>query len=136
LKRTVAAAAALLSFGIHFGVLPGNYFIFHHMFLFKFLPELWRPVTSFLITGSGLNMLFDTYFLYQYLSGLEIGNPRFSKKADLIWYLMFVSGVILVGSALCSSLASVQPLSSTAPNAPLISARIVLCLYYYHGSWN
>jgi Derlin-2/3 len=99
--RTVAATAFATSLGIHFGVLPYKYFIFHTFYIFKFPPEPWRFVTSFLITGSGLSLLFDTYFLYQYLSQLEVGNPRFSRKEDLIWYLTFVSGTILVGLSFC-----------------------------------
>lgn len=86
-----------MSLGIQFGLLPYQYFIHHPSFLFKFPPEPWRLLTSFLITGSGLSLLFDTYFLYNYMSQLEVGNPRFSKKEDLIWYLTFVSGTILVG---------------------------------------
>jgi hypothetical protein len=103
ISRTVAATAFVTSLGVHFGVLPYEYFIHHPAFLFQFPPQPWRLVTSFLITGNGLSLLFDTYFLYQYMSQLEVGNPRFSKKEDLIWYLTFVSGMILVGlsSLLC-----------------------------------
>lgn len=102
LNRTVAATALVTSLGIHLGVLPYQYFIYHPFFIFKFPPELWRFVTSFFITGGGLSLLFDTYFLYQYMSQLEVGNPRFSRKEDLIWYLTFVSGTILVGLLLPS----------------------------------
>ncbi|TRX88035.1 hypothetical protein FHL15_011090 [Xylaria flabelliformis] len=54
-----------------------------------------RFATSFLITSKDLGVLFDTYFVYTYLSQIERNNAKFSKKEDLIWYLMFVGGVII-----------------------------------------
>lgn len=81
------------------GLLPGYHVIFHVFYIWKFPPELWRIPTSFLLTGSGLGLLFDTYFLYKYLSELEIANRRFPKKEDLIWYLFCVSAGILVSLA-------------------------------------
>ncbi|KAH7166085.1 P-loop containing nucleoside triphosphate hydrolase protein [Dactylonectria macrodidyma] len=96
LSRTLTTITAILSLSIQLGVLPAQWFIHHPLYLWKLFPEIWRPVTCFLITGGGLSMLFDSYFLYQYLSQLEIGNPRFPRKADVVWYLMFISGTILL----------------------------------------
>lgn len=87
-----------MSIGIVLGMLNSNTFIFHQFFILRFPPQIWRFATSFLITGSGLGLLFDTYFLYSYLSQMEYGNARFPRKADLIWYLLFVCGTILVSS--------------------------------------
>lgn len=87
-----------MSLGIVLGMLPSKYFIYHPFFILRFPPQIWRFATSFLITGSGLGLVFDTYFLYSYLSQMEVGNPRFPRKEDLIWYLVFVCGTILVSS--------------------------------------
>lgn len=106
--------------------------IFHPTYLWKFPPEIWRVATSFLVAGGGINLLFDTYFFYHYLSQLEVGHPRFPRKADLIWYLIFVGGVILVSLVRTSYLCPIRDVLFCTPH---ISARIVLCLYNYHGSW-
>ncbi|PHH64995.1 hypothetical protein CDD81_3632 [Ophiocordyceps australis] len=95
LSRTVATAAFVISISVHLGLLPGSWFIFHPSLVFSFTPQLWRFVTAFLITGPSLGLLFDTYFVYSYLSQLEVGNSRFPRKEDLIWYLMFVGGAIM-----------------------------------------
>ena len=78
------------------GLLPGYHVIFHTFYIFKIPPQIWRVPTSFLLTGSGLGLVFDTYFLYRYLSELEVSNRRFPRKEDLVWYLFCVSAGILV----------------------------------------
>ncbi|KAL6849510.1 hypothetical protein ACO1O0_009051 [Amphichorda felina] len=100
IARTFATAVFVSSIVTVLGILPTQLFIFHPYFIWKFPPEIWRVVTSFFITSPNLGLLFDTYFLYQYLSQLEIGNSRFSRKEDLLWYLMFVSGTILIFDAI------------------------------------
>jgi hypothetical protein len=115
-------------------------FFFHYSMLLKFPPAIHRFVTSFLITSKDLGVLFDTYFVYTYLSQLEKSNAKFSKKEDLIWYLTFVGGVIIVGQPRGSLFhflflfvfVRLSPFTAV----PHISARIVSCPYYYHGSWN
>lgn len=77
-------------------MLPAKYFLFHPYYLFRFPPQIWRLATSFFITSPGIGLLFDTYFLYTYMCQMEVGNPRFPRKEDLIWYLTFVCGTILV----------------------------------------
>lgn len=99
-RRTVASAAFVLSVGVHFGLLPGWWFVFYPRFLWMFPPQIWRFGTAFLLTGPSLGLLFDTYFLYSYLSQLEVGNARFSWREDLVWYLMFVGGTIMVSFCL------------------------------------
>ncbi|KAG8416877.1 hypothetical protein J3459_013597 [Metarhizium acridum] len=98
MSRNIATCAFVMSLGIVLGILPSKYFIYHPFFILRFPPQIWRFATSFLITGSGLGLLFDTYFLYSYLSQMEVGNPRFPRKEDLIWYLVFVCGTILVAN--------------------------------------
>ncbi|KAH8177475.1 der1-like family protein [Sarocladium implicatum] len=93
--RNTATATFLLSIGVHLGFVPGYYFVHAPEFLFRLLPQLWRPVTCFLITSPKLGILFDTYFMYQYMSQLEQGNSRFPRKEDFLWYLIFVGTTIL-----------------------------------------
>ncbi|KAG5932616.1 hypothetical protein E4U60_005102 [Claviceps pazoutovae] len=96
MSRTIATFTFVVSAGVVLGMLPAKYFIFHPFYLFRFPPQIWRLATSFFVTSPGIGLLFDTYFLYTYLCQLEIGNPRFPRKEDLIWYLLFVCGTILV----------------------------------------
>ncbi|KAK2606183.1 hypothetical protein QQS21_003353 [Conoideocrella luteorostrata] len=91
MSRSIATYTFVVSLGMVLGLLPGSYFIFHQFYLFKFPPQIWRLATSFFIASPGLGLLFDTYFLYSYLSQMEVGNPRFPRKEDLIWYLTFVA---------------------------------------------
>ncbi|XXH00148.1 hypothetical protein Hte_006490 [Hypoxylon texense] len=94
--RTVATAVFACSVGVYTGMISSFPFFFHHSLLFKFPPALYRLVTSFLITGPDFNVLLDTYFVFTYLSQLEVGNSKFTRKEDLIWYLMVVSSVIIL----------------------------------------
>ncbi|KAI1327814.1 Der1-like family protein [Xylariaceae sp. FL0255] len=95
IARTVATVVFLTSVGVYTGMLSIYGFVFHYSMLLQFPPAIHRFVTSFLITSKDLGVLMDTYFLYTYLSQLEKGNPKFSRKEDLIWYLMFVGGIII-----------------------------------------
>ena len=97
--------------------MPGYYFVHAPEFLFRLLPQLWRPVTCFLITSPKLGILFDTYFMYQYMSQLEQGNSRFPRKEDFLWYLIFVGSTILVGPSL-SYLPALAPVTRTTNKAP------------------
>ncbi|KAL6402436.1 Derlin-like protein [Ilyonectria robusta] len=122
LYRTLTSITAVLSLSVHLGLLPFYWFIHHPFYLWMFPPQIWRLVTCYLITGSGLSLLFDSYFLYHYLSQLEIGNPRFPRKADVVWYLMFISGTILVSfrpSTLCSAPCPSPFPSSICPDSAL-----------------
>lgn len=60
------------------------------------LPQLWRLITCFFVTGPSLNLIMDPFFLYHYSSQLETGSPRFSAPGAYAFYLMFVSTIILV----------------------------------------
>ncbi|KAL7625230.1 hypothetical protein AAE478_004445 [Parahypoxylon ruwenzoriense] len=95
IARTVATAVFLCSVGVFTGMLSSYPFFFHYSLLFKFPPAVYRLVTSFLLTGDGLSVLFDTYFVFTYLSQLEKNSSKFPKKEDLIWYLMFTGSVII-----------------------------------------
>ncbi|KAK2058549.1 Der1-like family protein [Colletotrichum caudatum] len=99
LARTLATAAFVTSVSVFMGFVNGYWFYFAPDLLFKIPPQIWRIGTNFLITGPKLSLLFDPYLMYTYLSALEVGNPRFARREDLIWYLMFVCTVI---TALCT----------------------------------
>ncbi|TEA17955.1 Derlin-2 [Colletotrichum sidae] len=99
IARTLATAAFVTSVSVALGLVSGYWFIFMPDYLFRIPPQIWRLGTNFLLTGPQLGLLFDSYFLYTYLSALEVGNPRFPRREDLIWYLMFVCTVI---TALCT----------------------------------
>ncbi|WDK12123.1 Der1-like family protein [Colletotrichum graminicola] len=92
----VATAAFITSLSVFMGLVNGYWFYFAPDLLLKIPPQIWRLGTNFLITGPKLSLLFDPYLLYTYLSALEVGNSRFSRREDLIWYLMFVCTVITV----------------------------------------
>lgn len=79
-------------------------FWFQWKHLWAFPPGIHRLVTSFLLTGPDMNVLFDTYFVYTYLAQLEKTNSKFSRKEDLIWYLMFVGGITIVGPTISPAL--------------------------------
>uniref|UniRef100_A0A8H7TSB2 Derlin n=1 Tax=Bionectria ochroleuca TaxID=29856 RepID=A0A8H7TSB2_BIOOC len=93
--RTFTAITVVLSLGVILGALSDKTFAYYPLYVYKFPPEIWRCVTGFMITGSGMSFLFQSYHLYIYMSQLEVGNPRFSKTEDFIWYLMCVGGAIL-----------------------------------------
>ncbi|KAI5865650.1 Der1-like family protein [Durotheca rogersii] len=95
ISRTVATAVFLSSVGIYTGMLSSYPFFFHYSLLFTWPPAIYRLLTSFLLTGPNIAVLFDTYFVFTYMIQLE-GNAKFSKKEDLIWYLMFTGTIIIL----------------------------------------
>ncbi|RDL35215.1 Derlin [Venustampulla echinocandica] len=88
--RTIAASAFTLSILVYTGVVPGYYVVFYPQTLLWLPPQLWRLVTSFLITGPQLSILFDTYFLYTYGAKLERSSPKFTKPGEFFTYIVFV----------------------------------------------
>jgi Derlin-2/3 len=38
----------------------------------------------------------EPYFLYRHIRELEVGNARFPKREDLVYYLIFVSVSLIV----------------------------------------
>ncbi|RKU42439.1 hypothetical protein DL546_002403 [Coniochaeta pulveracea] len=93
--RTFVTATLVISIGIHFGFLPYVWFYYSTWRLFRLLPEIWRPFTSFCLTGPQIGIIFDTYWLYQYLVQLETANPRLPRKEDVLWYLLVVGSTII-----------------------------------------
>ena len=89
-------AILALSLGVHLGLVSASPFYWFPPALFGFPPQVWRLVTPFLVTGPMLGIPFDTYWLYRYLTQLETGHAKFPNTSDLVWYLMFVGGIIQV----------------------------------------
>ncbi|KAM5505846.1 hypothetical protein McaMca56_000494 [Microsporum canis] len=98
--------------------------------IFKILPQLWRLLTPFILTGGGLSFFLDLYFLYSYASDIEVNSPRFSGPGDFVTYVIFVAIVILLQRFLNSreiapalraypSFANVNPLGMHAVEYPL-----------------
>ncbi|KAL2076149.1 hypothetical protein VTL71DRAFT_1092 [Oculimacula yallundae] len=95
ISRTLAASTFFLSVCCHTGMISFGYVIFYLRQLMQLPPYIWTPITSFLITGEGIGIILDTYFLYTYSSQLEVGQPRVSGPGDYFMYLVFVCSVIL-----------------------------------------
>ena len=100
LHRTLTAATIVLS--VNFWLLPiinPSYFVFIPRQIFKlWVPQVWRSVTAFLITGPKLGLILDPYFLFTYCKALEVDSGRFSQPGDLFVALVFICSVILVRS--------------------------------------
>ncbi|KAL2021502.1 hypothetical protein VTK56DRAFT_7135 [Thermocarpiscus australiensis] len=96
MARTLATAILATSVAAHFGFLPYAWLYFTEDRLFRLPPEIWRLVTSFLLSGPQLGIVMDPYFAYQYLSQLEMTNPKFARKEDVLWYLITVGGFIIL----------------------------------------
>lgn len=71
-------------------------FLSYKVFTYKTLPQVWRLVTPFILTGPKIGLLMDPYFLYTYGSQLELEASRFSEPGDFFVYIAFVAMVILV----------------------------------------
>ncbi|KAL7823350.1 Der1-like family protein [Trichoderma gracile] len=96
IARTVATVTFGLSVAVYTGVLDGGLFTYDRRLVLWIPPQLWRLVTCFLITLPNLGILFDTFHMYIYMSRLERGHPRLSRREDFVWYLIFICGTILI----------------------------------------
>src|SRR5947209_6439939 len=102
------------------GLISMRRVVFYLPWIFKFpLPEVWRFITSFLLTGPGFSFVFDLYFseflqpkaiffsfsdiisvVWTYGTGLELNSPRFTQPGDFFTYVVFVALFILVSTFL------------------------------------
>ncbi|GCB24746.1 centromere/microtubule-binding protein cbf5 [Aspergillus awamori] len=94
--RTLTALTFLQSILVHGGLLSGYYVLFLRRLVFKTLPEIWRLFSPFMITGPGLSLIFDLYFMFTYGSRLETESPRFSAPGDFFTYVSFVASIIML----------------------------------------
>lgn len=90
-SRTLTTAIFATSVGVYTGLIPAGLLYFHKVFMFMMPPQVWRLFGSYLVTQPKLSILLDPYFFYNYISQLETSNPRFSRREDLVWYLVFVT---------------------------------------------
>jgi Derlin-2/3 len=82
------------------GIISLSQYVFYKDYIFtrKIFPQLWRPLTAFLITKPKFAILLDPYFCYQYGSGLERESSRFSQPGDFFVYTAFCATVIVVSN--------------------------------------
>ncbi|MCJ1406466.1 hypothetical protein MMC19_000531, partial [Ptychographa xylographoides] len=59
--RTLTALVLIESIAYYGGLLAGNRIIFAWSFITKFPPEPWRFITSFLLSGPQLAIIFDPF---------------------------------------------------------------------------
>ncbi|KAK5134917.1 hypothetical protein LTR08_006007 [Meristemomyces frigidus] len=113
-SRTITAAAVLLSVPTWMGLINPYYVVFlrHKLLTLTALPEVWRLVTPFILTGPKFGLLMDPYFLYTYGSQLETGAARFTQPGDFFTYLVFVCFIILmIGGVYLQGVMLLSPLT-------------------------
>lgn len=95
--RTITAATVILSVCVWFSLINAYYVVFIARYIFKlWIPQLWRLVTPFMITGPKLGLIMDPYFLFTYSKALETDSARFSQPGDYVVFLAFACSIILV----------------------------------------
>lgn len=94
-------------------ILDGYWIVYDTSSLFKLPPQVWRLLSSFILTGGGFSFVFDLYFMWIYGTGLELNSPRFTQPGDFFTYVAFVASIIYVSPR--------TPLAFCI--TPLISAR-------------
>ena len=88
----------MISVPLHGGILDPYLVVLlkEYIFTIRMVPQLWRLVTPFFITGPKLSIILDLYFIWTYGSALETTSPSFSQGGDFFIYLVFVAVIILV----------------------------------------
>ncbi|RMD41400.1 hypothetical protein DV735_g3740, partial [Chaetothyriales sp. CBS 134920] len=100
-SRTIVAAAFVESALVYRGLISFYWVPFAPSLIFKlWVPEIWRLLTPFCLTGGGLAFVFDLYFLWIYGTGLERGSPRFSQPGDFFTFVVFCAAVITLTAGL------------------------------------
>nr|POE65162.1 hypothetical protein CFP56_34830 [Quercus suber] len=132
-SRTITAAAVLLSVPVWTGFVSPSLVVFlkYRVFTFTSLPQLWRLITPFFLTGPKLGLLLDPYFLFTYGKSLETEGARFVRPGDFFVYLVFVACMILVSDPQVD-VSLVPPLYTTTTSKYLPVQPHTSC----NGSWN
>jgi len=97
--RTLVAATVIISLGAWGVGIPNIYhlvFLPYRMFTIRQVPQLWRLLTPFLLTGPQFGLIFDPYFLWTYGKELEVDSSRFSEPGSFLVFLVFVGVFVLV----------------------------------------
>lgn len=131
-RRTFATGVLVTSIACHMHIMPYAWIYFHYLELFRLPPQVWRLVTSFLLSSPQLGIVMDTYFVFQYASQLETTHPKFGRKEDFLWYLVFCGAVIIVSrprnkQTNCSALSPQLHTSYICPDSevPLLLSRFL-----------
>ncbi|KAI5778631.1 Der1-like family-domain-containing protein [Geopyxis carbonaria] len=109
--RTLALGAATLSFAsLAANLIDPMHLIYYSPAVFNTRrPEVWRLVTSFLLTGPQLSILLDPFFLYKYASDCE--KNRFARTGDFIMFLLFTgTGILTLNTYLTGGMTFCSPL--------------------------
>jgi len=103
ITRTITALSIFLSvltWVLH--IINPYYLVYisQTIFTYKSVPQIWRPITSLLLTKPNWGLLMDPYFLFVYGSKLESEAERFQHgrtgTADFMFFIVFCSAVIIV----------------------------------------
>lgn len=97
------------------GLLPFGWFYFAPYTLLRIPPGIWRPFTAFFLTTPKLGIVLDPYFVYQYMTQLEVASTKFPRKEDLLWYLLTVGTMIIVSSVFYLDYCSISRISILCP---------------------
>ncbi|KAF2715212.1 DER1-domain-containing protein [Pleomassaria siparia CBS 279.74] len=112
--RTITALAVIISALGYSGMISLSDYVFvsQYVFTYKTVPQVWRLLTSFLITKPKFGILMDPYFIYQYGSGLERESTRFSQPGDFFVYTFCLCmTIIATAGVLLRGYTFLQPLS-------------------------
>ncbi|RMZ78599.1 hypothetical protein DV738_g3759, partial [Chaetothyriales sp. CBS 135597] len=117
-SRTIVAAMFVESALVYSGVADFYWVPFAPSLIFKlWVPQVWRLVTPFFLTGGGIGFVIDLYFspsppaatttyllalgkvltpssVWLYGTGLERNSPRFSQPGDFFTFVIFCAVVI------------------------------------------
>jgi len=58
--------------------------------------QFWRPVTSFFLAGSGIQLIFDIIAIFRSSSALEEGEPFYRSTSTYTWTLILTNALILL----------------------------------------
>jgi len=97
--RVLVLSTVVTSLLVHSKMLNGIWVIYYSPYVWRLppkIPELWRLFSSFSLTGRGLSILFESYFLYTNSIGLERGSPRFSEPGSYLIFVLFSMALILL----------------------------------------
>lgn len=122
-----------LSVPVWMGLISPYYvfFVKDYIFTIRRFPQIWRCLTTFILTGPKIGLILDPYFLYTYGSRLETTSPAFSQPGDFFVYLVFVALVILVSLLYAIVFRLLYTSFSSKPRISARTVRFSNC----HGSW-
>ncbi|KAL7276591.1 hypothetical protein RUND412_000394 [Rhizina undulata] len=90
ISRVYAGLTFLLSLSANaLGLIYPSTLVFWAPSVFNYSrPEIWRPLSSFMLTGSGMSIIMETY-------SANCETTKFSRPGDYLMFLIFCGAVIL-----------------------------------------